>query len=135
MTTLEKIVTAFLMAMIVVIASTIAMRLVRADDLSTSTRSEFFKNAKRAKLVGGGTFNCCDPAEAVRVRITGMVGTQFRAIVIDPMRHRVAKVGQEIFVSRNRLVVWPAPPSDMGDIIFLASGGGYSYCFFPQPGG
>lgn len=107
----------------------------RADDLAQIARAEFFKNAKKARLINGQTFNCCEPAEAVGVRVTGATPTHIRGSITALHRHRAAKMGQNIEVEKGRIVVWPSPPSDMGDVMFLQSSGIYVYCFFPQAGG
>jgi len=127
--------TFFFMALVAIIIFAGSTLFARADDLAAIARAEFFKNAKKARLANGKTFNCCEPAEAVGVRITGSTAPHFYGTIIALHRHRTAKLGQTLAVEKDRLVVWPTPPSDMGDVFFLQSAGTYVFCFFPQAGG
>lgn len=126
----------FLAVVLVIAALALTILHVKSQEIDRAAIvAQFFKDAKKARLANGQTFNCCDPAEAVGVQVTGADPFSFRATVIDPRRHRNATVGKKITAGRDRLAVWPQVPSFMGEIMFLQSHGEHVYCFFPQAGG
>lgn len=108
------------------------------------TRAEFFRAAKAATLYGDGrTFpvqDCCGVGDATRVRILRPLHRAgrlygWRVEVTDPMRHKGVRTGARFTVLLARRALSPAPPAELGNVLFVDRTGTWVYCFMPQAGG
>lgn len=120
-------------AMVFVLAAIVVMSAASLAWSQEPSREQFFKDAKKARLANGKTVDCCDPAEVIGVRVNGSQGDYIVGEATQLFRHKNVKLGQVLKVDKKNIVVWPVPPSDMGDLMFVESTfGKHVYCFFPQ---